>query len=97
VVAVPRRHCRLRLRVRDELKRRSQVYRDTFKGESAEEVLQDLERFCHANATTHVEGDSHGTAQLEGRRQVWLRIHGYRRLSNDQISDLVLTAETEET
>jgi len=83
--------------VRDELKRRGQVYRDTFQGELAEEVLQDLERFCHANATTHVEGDSHGTAQLEGRRQVWLRIQGYRQLSDQQVSELAEQADTEES
>ena len=83
--------------MRDELKRRGQAYRDTFQGELAEEVLQDLERFCHANATTHVEGDSHGTAQLEGRRQVWLRIQGYRQLSDQQVSELAEQADTEES
>ena len=59
-------------------------------------VLADLERFCHANSTTHVEGDSHGTAQLEGRRQVWLRIQGYRNLSDAEIGEFIGHASTEE-
>jgi hypothetical protein len=67
--------------LRDALLARAQAYRSTFSGERASEVLADLERFCHANSTTHVEGDSHGTSQLEGRRQVWLRIQGYRDLT----------------
>ena len=83
--------------MRDELHQRSKAYRTTFEGIDAERVLADLEGFCHANATTHVEGDSHGTAQLEGRRQVWLRIQGYRDLNLEQIDELVDQAETEET
>lgn len=83
--------------MRDELHERSKAYRTAFEGVDAEKVLADLERFCHANATTHVEGDSHGTAQLEGRRQVWLRIQGYRDLNLEQIDELVDQAETEET
>ena len=67
--------------LRDALLARAQAYSDTFDGERAAEVLDDLARFCHANSTTHVEGDSHGTSQLEGRPQVWLRIQGYRDLT----------------
>jgi hypothetical protein len=69
------------LALRDELLARGQAYKETFGGERAKAVLDDLARFCHANSTTHVEGDSHGTSQLEGRRQVWLRIQGYRDLA----------------
>lgn len=83
--------------MREELLVRSRSYKQTFNGEDAEKVLADLERFCHANSTTHVEGDSHGTAQLEGRRQVWLRIQGYRNLSDSQIGEYVGQAETEES
>jgi hypothetical protein len=66
--------------LRNEILARSQAYKSIFDGERATAVLDDLARFCHANSTTHVEGDSHGTSQLEGRRQVWLRIQGYRNL-----------------
>ena len=82
--------------MREELLVRSQAYKQAFEGEHAEKGLEDLGRFCHANATTHVEGDSHGTAQLEGRRQVWLRIQGYRDLSEAQIGEFVGHASTEE-
>ena len=82
--------------MRDELLARSQSYKQTFAGSHAEAVLADLERFCHASTTTHVEGDSHGTAQLEGRRQVWLRINGYRNLSEAEIGDFIGHASTEE-
>jgi hypothetical protein len=69
------------LALRDALLARGQAYKEIFDGERAKTVLDDLARFCHANSTTHVEGDSHGTSQLEGRRQVWLRIQGYRDLA----------------
>tara|TARA_Y100001949_G_scaffold165202_1_gene160737 strand:- start:49 stop:300 length:252 start_codon:yes stop_codon:yes gene_type:complete len=82
--------------LREELLVRSRAYKQTFGGEDAAKVLDDLERFCHANSTTHVEGDSHGTAQLEGRRQVWLRLQGYRNLSEAQIGEFVGHASTEE-
>ena len=80
--------------LRDALLARAQAYRETVSGERASEVLADLERFCHANSTTHVEGDSHGTAQLEGRRQVWLRIQGYRALN--EIPEMEEQADIEE-
>jgi len=81
--------------VRDLLIERSQAYKQTFDGEPSGKVMADLERFCHANTTTHVGGDSHGTAQLEGRRQVWLRIQGYLSLSEGDIGEMVETAETD--
>ena len=83
--------------MRDELLARSRAYKQLFDGADSEKVLEDLKRFCHASSTTHVEGDSHGTAQLEGRRQVWLRIQGYRNLSDSQIGEYVGQAETEES
>jgi hypothetical protein len=81
--------------VREALLERSKAYQSVFAGEFAKSVMADLERFCHANATTHVEGDSHGTAQLEGRRQVWLRIQGYRNLTGARIDEMVDQAEIE--
>tara|TARA_B100000809_G_scaffold260702_1_gene308141 strand:+ start:639 stop:887 length:249 start_codon:yes stop_codon:yes gene_type:complete len=81
--------------VRDLLIERSQAYKQTFDGELGGKVMADLERFCHANTTTHVVGDSHGTAQLEGRRQVWLRIQGYISLNEGDIGEMVETAETD--
>lgn len=61
------------------------VFRDPVHGAV---VLADLARFCHAIKTTHVPGDTHGTAQLEGRRQVWLRLQETLRLSDEQLEDI---------
>ena len=81
--------------MREGLIERSQAYKQCFDGEHAQRVLDDLGRFCHAYTTTHVVEDSHGTAQLEGRRQVWLRIQGYMNLDERQVDDIVEVAETE--
>jgi hypothetical protein len=45
-------------------------------------LLDDLRIFCHAEASTHCfddmgRSDPMASAQLEGRRQVWLRIQAY--------------------
>ena len=82
--------------MRDILLERSQAYQQVFKGEYAEKVLADLERFTHANSTPHVPGDSHGTAQLEGRRQVWLRVQGYLHLPLADVGEIIETAEVED-
>ena len=82
--------------MREMLLERSQAYQQVFKGEQGQKVLDDLERFTHANSTTHVPGDSHGTAQLEGRRQVWLRIQGYINLTLADVGEIIETAEVED-
>ncbi len=82
--------------MRELLLERSQAYQKAFSGELGGKVLADLERFCHANTTTHVPGDSHGTSQLEGRRQVWLRVQGYLQLTPADVGEIVETAETED-
>ena len=60
---------------------------------NAEVFLDDLRTFCHADATTHCfdaedRSDPLATAQLEGRRQVWLRINGYISMSEKTLSDI---------
>jgi len=84
------------LRERLEVAARGRAhYRDVFDRRVGEErtascavVLADLARFCHAADTTHVVGDSHGSAQLEGRRQVWLRIQGFLCMTDEQLARL---------
>jgi hypothetical protein len=54
-------------------------------------VLEDLKKFCHAEATTHCFDahdrlDALASAQLEGRRQVWMRINGYLSKSEGELS-----------
>lgn len=55
-------------------------------------VLADLERFCHArhDQTTFVLDDPTGRdqAQLEGRRQVYLRLSGYLAMTPLELSRL---------
>lgn len=77
---------------------RRRAYRRAFwsTGRDGEVVLADLARFCHATATTHVPGDPCGTAQLEGRRQVWLRIQEYLRLQDGELEELRRRAAHEE-
>ena len=43
-------------------------YKITFSTEQGQRVLHDLERRCHAFATTFVKDNSHETAFLEGQR-----------------------------
>lgn len=66
----------------------AQAYKATFNVESKDDqlTLGDLSRFCHLTSTTHVEGDPIGSAQLEGRRQVILRIMEFKRLSWQQVA-----------
>ena len=71
------------------IRHRHRAYKRTFEGREAALVLADLARFCHAQATTHVVNDTHGSAQLEGRRQVWLRIQGYLRLDEAALNQLI--------
>lgn len=78
---------------RELLKRRQQAYRHVFAGQRSQPVVADLARFCHAQTTTHVIDDPYGSAQLEGRRQVWLRIQGHLRLTDDQIDNMRDQAE----
>lgn len=60
-------------------------------------VLGDLAGFCHANNATFVINDPGGraSAQLDGKRQVWLRINGYVGLSHQEIADRIREARTQ--
>jgi hypothetical protein len=76
---------------------RARAYKALFPEKSeghALEVLEDLRHFCSADDTVHVPGDTHGTAQLEGRRQVWLRIQSHLKMRPEQETRL-LKAEME--
>jgi len=79
-----------------KLKNKVVSYRGAFEGNHGERVLADLATFCHASKTTHVMGDPYGSAQLEGRRQVWLRIREGLDLTDAQINRYMFEATTEE-
>jgi len=56
---------------------------------SQELVLANLAKYCHARTTTFVSGDSHATATLEGRRQVWVGlILFYLSLSDEDVEGM---------
>jgi hypothetical protein len=64
-----------------------QDYVKTFSGPVPERVLADLAKFCRAAETTfHPDPRVH--AVLEGRREVWLRIQKYMRLTAADIDAL---------
>jgi hypothetical protein len=70
------------------LTQKHQAYVQTFSGPVPEKVLADLAKFCRANETTfHPDPRVH--ALIEGRREVWLRIQKYMRLSAADIDALV--------
>ena len=58
-----------------ELKKLNLDYKTTFGSESGERVLDDLKKRCGFNMTTHIKGDSHESAFLEGARSTVLFIN----------------------
>jgi hypothetical protein len=68
------------------LKNRVGAYRAVFdiNGPRTREVLVDLARFCRANESTF-HPDARVSAQLDGRREVWLRIQQHLKLTDDQL------------
>lgn len=66
--------------------KRQRAYIDTFnpESESARRVIKDLSDFCRANESTF-HPDPRVQAQLEGRRETWLRIQHHIKLDPDQL------------
>ena len=58
----------------DALKQLVISYKQVFNSDNGKKVLDDLERRCSYHTTTHVKGDSHESAFLEGTRSVILFI-----------------------
>jgi hypothetical protein len=50
------------------------TYRQVFNSVEGQQILQDLQRRYHINATTFERGDPHYSAFLEGQREVVLTI-----------------------
>lgn len=78
------------------IRTKAQSYKQVFAGEQAKRVLGDLARFCHMTNTAHVTGDPTGSALLEGRRQVFLRIQAMCGLTGEQITGWENTVKEEE-
>jgi hypothetical protein len=50
------------------------AFKNTFETTSGKVVLEHLSKFCLANRSTYVPGDSHHSAFNEGARAVWLEV-----------------------
>lgn len=68
---------------------RKQAYERTFDSKNADSmiVMKDLARFCRADKSTFHE-DPRVAANLDGRREVWLRIQQYLNLSSDELWEI---------
>jgi hypothetical protein len=74
-------------KLRMALGNRRYAYRMTFNGPLAEVVLKDLARFCRAHESTF-NADPRIQANLDGRREVWLRLQHHLQLTPDQLWEL---------
>ena len=67
----------------NQLKQLKEHYKIVFESDQGKQVMTDLEKRCHYNATTNVRGDSHESAYMEGQRSVLLFIKNM--LHNDKL------------
>lgn len=58
-----------------DLKQLTVDYKTVFQSEAGQRVLDDLKKRCSFHTTTHIKGDSHESAFLEGTRSVVLFIN----------------------
>lgn len=68
---------------------RKRAYTATFniKDRADRLVLEDLAKFCRAHEPTFNK-DPRLSDVLEGRREVWLRIENYLKLTSDELFEL---------
>lgn len=64
-------------------------YALAFGSPAGQQVLADLAPFCRA-AQSCFDADPRIHAVLEGRREVWLRIQNFMRLTDEEILQLAL-------
>ncbi len=57
---------------KNDLKQLTIAYKQIFNSDNGKKVLEDLEKRCSYHTTTHIKGDSHESAFLEGTRSVVL-------------------------
>lgn len=66
------------------------AYGVTFGSPAGQIVLTDLVHYCRGGETTFVPGDARMSDFLEGRRDVFLRIQQFAKLTSDEIMQLRL-------
>ena len=59
---------------KEDLKQLIRAYKQVFESDQGKKGLKDLEKRCSYHTTTHIKGDSHESAFLEGTRSVILFI-----------------------
>jgi len=74
-------------KIKDVIFNRQRHYRLTFDNASGREVLLDLARFCRAHESTF-NPDARVAAQLDGRREVWLRIQQHLEMDSETLWSL---------
>jgi len=57
---------------KNDLKQLHIAYKQVFNSDNGKKVMEDLEKRCSYHMTTHIKGDSHESAYLEGARSVVL-------------------------
>ena len=67
----------------EQINKLKEIYKIVFESDHGKEVMKDLEKRCHYNATTNVRGDSHESAYMEGQRSGLLFIKNM--LLNDKL------------
>ena len=70
----------------ETFRRKRRLYRRVFDTIEGRAVLADLALWCCATQTTHVPGDPYASAQLEGRRQVYLRLRQGVEMTDAEIA-----------
>lgn len=68
----------------DFLRQRKQAYQSFFESPGGQELLKDLAKFCRAHDTTF-HPDPRIAANLDGRREVWLRIQHHLQLDAETL------------
>lgn len=74
-------------RALDLLRRRKRAYQLSFNSPSGQVVLADLNRFCRGARSTFHQ-DPRVAANLDGRREVLLRILRHLELTSEQLYEL---------
>lgn len=76
-------------KIRNLIRGRKYAYQMVFdeQNQFTKAVLKDLAKFCRAHETTYHK-DPRQHAVLEGRREVWLRLQEFLKLTEDQIYEL---------
>lgn len=80
-------------RLRQYLTTRQFAYKRVFDNPNGEKVLADLANFCRAADSTFHENDR-VAANLDGRREVFLRIQKHLQLSPDELFE-IMTGQAE--